>query len=436
MKNYIFFYLKFIVIIKQIIVSISEDECPYNTPIIRTDNPGECIKGDCLINEYETNVCSIKNNKIETQWLNNFIIHEFAYNYCNVDINTSFDGNLIAYFTYIEADTHEKRLFIVLNKNDGRPIKDENGKEIMYCFSWRSLDNLIREHPNVYAVKKSNNEDGQEYILSLSISDNVEIDDIVYGVIYGRTNYQLFDGDISSYVTSLLKLNNNNYLLGLLLSTNNQNYLKIYEINIDNLFNINIISSYRAEYESSNSKMMSCLKTEQQFIFCFFQKKDCNYYTIAVYDPTFENRLTDFVVQEDMNETFFFKGVHFAGEIAAFLYYDMDLNLETYMPFIKFIDYIDEDPHINNFFDDIEPIELNIENQNKDIELNNFIKISDYKLLFTSISEEKRDLYLTTINCYDPNNKKIKIRYYIFIFYKIYFSIKSILHKIFCNTYV
>ena len=69
-----------------------------------------------------------------------------------------------------------------------------------------------------------------------------------------------------------------------------------------------------------------------------------------------------------------------------------------------------------------------------DVELNDLIEISDLKICFTSLRDDKKDLYIIIINNYDKTNEKIKIKYYLIHMHNLYLyefnsKIKAIIYN-------
>ena len=104
--------------------NFSKCSCEKDAPIVKQ---GKCQLIYCTENEFENNLCSIDNDIIKTQWLNNFInFNEYHYIYTSMAIND--EGDFILLSTPIENIAI--RLFFVLKKN-GRPFfKNNDNQEI------------------------------------------------------------------------------------------------------------------------------------------------------------------------------------------------------------------------------------------------------------------------------------------------------------------
>ena len=98
-RNYIFSFLKFMIILLKI-KNILLDTCEYDTPIIKSN---KCTVGECKSTDFENNKCTINNTLIKTQWFNNFIPVS-SLNHTYVDITTTLNGNLL-----VSTSSHPKQ---------------------------------------------------------------------------------------------------------------------------------------------------------------------------------------------------------------------------------------------------------------------------------------------------------------------------------------
>ena len=103
--------------------NFSECSCERENPIYKN---GQCQSIYCTESEFKNNICSIENDIIKTQWLNNFIVFdEYNYKYTNKVINDDGDFILITSPMYSGY-----RLFYVLKKNGDFYFKNNDNKEI------------------------------------------------------------------------------------------------------------------------------------------------------------------------------------------------------------------------------------------------------------------------------------------------------------------
>ena len=413
----IYLFLKLIIFQKLFqSLSQSETECEYDTPIIKKEISNECISGGCTQVQYKNDYCSIENEKIKKQWLNNFITFEYLDELNYIDIYTSSSGNLISISstTLPANDNGFKRFFYILKNNDGRGffLDIDNDIDTPY-FYYSHSDCSMREHPNIFTFNL-NNGDEQEYIICISTNDDFEMFDLENEQITQKESYYFDIDHILSYVNILLKLDNGNYALSLIADDRGKNYFCLIILSFSSfLFPSSTVLTTK-KYDSSNSKIVSCFESEHKYIICFYQDNLNNYQEI-VFNQNYELQKNDTIVTGPLDVDNYFEGVHFTGETAAFLYYNNENK-----PTIIFKEYNINSENIVNHFNSIGQIVLNIQNPNTNVELNDLIKINDYKICFTSVNEDKKDLYLTIINNYDRTNEKIKIRYYTIHMYNLY----------------
>jgi len=159
-KNYIFnlfiiFWNLYFIVLKN---------CDKAAPILKNN---ECQLIYCEQSEFNTNECSINNQFIKTQWLNNIIrISDDYFRYINVVSNKNGD-------IFIETSPSEssKRIFYGL-KNNGRPYF-ENEETPFYILNELSCD-LKRHYSELFNVVLNNN---KEYLMSISTDGFTEIYD-------------------------------------------------------------------------------------------------------------------------------------------------------------------------------------------------------------------------------------------------------------------
>ena len=182
MKNIYILFLKSIIIFKIIKLSFSqsESECGYDTPIRIKSISNECISGDCSEIEYKSGYCSIENEKVKKQWLNNFILFEDGIDFNYIDIYTSLKGNLVALATSSDETNSIFRIFYILKNTDGRGyfLDGGNTKDYPYHIFDNDLECRTREHPNIFTFRLNNgNMDDKEYFISVSNNDVLEMYD-------------------------------------------------------------------------------------------------------------------------------------------------------------------------------------------------------------------------------------------------------------------
>ena len=425
MINFYILLLKSIIFFQIIILSFSETQniCEYDTPILRKGS-SICIKEGCMQKDYQDDECSIENQKIKTQWLNGFRFFEDEYgdikiDYTYIDIITSLNGKLIV-FCNSEYDSDSIRLFYFLESNGRYSFKDkyseEEQKEIPYLSYDLSKENR-GDFTNIFSFKvNGRNMDNKEYLISISNNNDLiniyDIEGEYYNPVEINILFNIDNFKISSYVNTFFQIgNSNNYILAFIANNNEVNYFYLCKIDFSsyNFNGFSILNDNMKIFESSNAKIVSCFESDSKYLICFYQDRLYNYQEI-VFDQNYVLKKNGTIVarspDEDLDEEKYFEGVHFTEETAAFLYYNGS------KPTIIFKKYNINEENIVNHFNSIEQIELNL-TTNTDVHFNDLIKIDEFKICFTSVNEDKEDLYITIINNYDQVNEKIKIRYYI-----------------------
>ena len=394
-KDFIIF-LQIIMLFQIIIPSISLSECDYYTPIKRKGSE-DCIEGNCTPEEFENNICTIENQIVKTQWINNIIYIEDSVDFRYVDISTSQNGNLILLTTAITQDYMPNRIIYKLDKFGSGCFLDEVIPYYKYMLS----------DYDFYQVTIFSTKSNENFFISLSNQSYFELYNLEDSLVISK-----FIGNfkISSYIGTFVDLDDDFYVLGFIKKNSiGENYFSIYKCNSTSLelsyqsfkYN-NIIDNL-----SSDAKIVSCFQSDKKKIICFYQEASYNY-TEIVFDGNLNVQKTEEIVEGSSNVENFFQCVHFTGEVGAFAYYDNSSKLK-----IKFKIYNDDDNSITDYFNSIDIIELNIDNLNANVLLNQMIKLKDSKICITSVDVELKELYITIINNYDKQNEKIKIRYYL-----------------------
>ena len=413
MKNYlkerinkIIFPLYFLLIINLFIFpSLSQNECDYHFPV-RIEESKECVKGDDFYEiHYKRNECFIDNSIVKTQLINNLrMFEELDYQY--IDIKTTFNGNLISLTTSSADDNQYGKLFYCLNKEDGRGYFSDT--------PYKLTSQVVREYINIFSVKKKGNTDNKEYIGSLSIDEDNEFEVYDDYITYTSTSISLFDCKYFSHVSSIFELNNENLFCGIIGQKDGKNYFYITKFAFTRFSDVPKSDiEFTIKYECSNSKIVSCCQSDNKNIMCFYQYIN-NSYVEVIFDQNMSFQLNKTIVDENIEENKYFEGVHFTGEVCAFIYYDQQNKANLF-----FKNFNEEVLDLVNYFE-FGKIELNLNDPNIDISLNDLIKLNDSKICFTSINGDKKDLYITIIHEYDKVNKKIKIKYYLIHMFNLY----------------
>ena len=368
-------YIIFLSNINTIIFS----ECEYDFPIKR--NAGNCIKGSCSDSEFKTGVCTIENDLISTQWLNNRIPYTpNSINYAA--IATTPKGNLICSSSYYNSPT--KKYYLGLKQN-GRPLFLENGKETLYS---ATDSDKARMEGNIYGIKLAN--DDKEYIIGFGNNRiNVEIYDFQDNnniIIYKQDGMTFFKTGYNSFQRAAifnLKNDEDYYIISIIAQPPSSSSKSFYIMKL--LFTSLVITSYSPivtsdRKDSADITISSCFETDNHYIFCFYLDNSNNYVAI-VYDYTItEKKSVNVVSNMEHSKSVFYKCVHFTGEAGAFLYYNKNTNIE-----IQFKKY--ETENIENYFNSQTTISIINNNiYNNQTKVNDMIKLDEKKFCFIVLS--------------------------------------------------
>ena len=429
----IFIILKNIIYVKCI--------CNRDMPI---NNNGKCKSIYCTKNDFENNICSIDNEIIKTQWLNNFInFNEYRFRFTGMVIN---DNEELILETSPE-ETNGQRLFFRLTK-DGRSYYKNNDNEEILTRSILVLDDdkngVMRYESQIFLIKRNNNNlDGnKQFLVSISL-------------YYGYMEiYDLDDNNIScskigasefgNYIIfskrgSIIELNNKEYIyifIGQILSDMSyRNYYLVLEKyifydtninkrNLNNSFLIEDIKSIKVCY----SRIVNALKTISNNIILFYLTSNLDY-KVEVLNQELEIQSEKYFekIKNVYSEiSIFFKCINLKENIIIFAYYK-DKNNNTLQLFVENIE--ENNKNLTNMFS----FELNEYKFNNDINLNDLIKINNKRFSFVSTSFDNLELYIVLFDLYN-NDNNIKLRFYkIDIFklynYKIFREISAIIYN-------
>ena len=402
-SNFFISWLYYIVFLSNI-NTIIFSECEYDYPIKK--NGGNCIAGGCSDSEFETGVCTIENEIISIQWLNNRIKYsENSINYAA--IATTPKGNLICSASYFSSSN--KKYYFGL-KSNGRPFFLENGIETVFS---ETDSDKPRNEGNIYGINLAN--DDKEYIIGFGNNRvYVEIYDFQDNnniIIYKRDGATFFKTEYNPFQRAAifnLKNSPDYYIISIIAQAPSSNGKKSFYImkllftSLDITGYSPIIASDRKD--SADIKMSSCFETGNNYIFCFYLDNSDNYVAI-VYDSTItEKKSSSIASNMAHSSSVFYKCVHFTGEAGAFLYYNEFTDIE-----IQFKKY--ESDNIENYFNSQPIISITNNNiYNNQTKLNDMIKLDEKKFCFIVVSLDCKQMNIFIINNY--LDEKIKIRHY------------------------
>ena len=132
--------------------NFAECSCEKENPIFKD---GKCQSIYCTETELKNGVCSIENDIIKRQWLNNFIVFdEYNYRYTNKVINE--EGDFILINSPVNSVV---RLFYILKKNGAFYFKNDDKKELSTkTIVVKDGDSIIsRYYSQVFLIKINNN---------------------------------------------------------------------------------------------------------------------------------------------------------------------------------------------------------------------------------------------------------------------------------------
>ena len=428
-KNKFFFiklYLLFLLFLKVV------NECNRDTPIKLSSN-GQCYSKYCTKEEFNSSYCSINNSIIKTQWLNNIILlKDYKLKYFNFIISES--GNL--FFETYPYPSNDIRIFYGLRQNGRYYFNEENNSnETPFLKLTNQINGKSKtESMNSYYISSN----GKEFILSIgNMNSYTEIYDFENKKIYSRLSSELFD-NIYNIRANLIKLNdidnngNNNIYLFEYLSRDNEIQtaviIKFTLSVIDNLNSISISQIEKNVRYGILGEMISCFETENKIIICFYiNNNPSEHYDIVAYYQNLTLIDQKNLMYDDININYYFSCIHYEGEIGAFIYYRYSNNNSSKImfPYIFFKIFTNE---IEDYFSEVILDEYPFLGTTK---YNDFKKISDKKIAYFSISEDKKIIYIVLLRITTTGKiiKYYSINAYDLYNFKIYTEIKTIIYN-------
>ena len=416
MRNSLFFFI-FLSILRYII-----NDCERDQPILKN---GKCQLIYCDDKEYNTNICTINNSIVKTQWLTNIIkISEDNFRYINIASNLK--GDMFIETSPISESS--KRMFYAL-KNNGRYyfINSENNEETPFFIMNEMSEDLPRYESNLLNIVL-NNDDNKEYLMSISAKGSVEIYDFVNKERKHVSTPTFLGLNLKSLNNiHLLTKYNNNYSILIPIHCHNNDptysegnyiYLKRYQFSSIDITNTN---SYKGELSkplpSVETEMLSCLQTSSKKIVCIYAQnvdsKNFYSYFVSGEDLKVLNHKTIVQIIESDFSSIFFKGLHLKNEIIAFYYY---YTLGTNKGFLV-IRKIDSNNNLVTI-NDYPYIQLDRAYFYTTVLYNDFIKLNDNKICVASLSSTNK-IYIITATLFN-DDKDVILYYYSIDFYKLY----------------
>ena len=402
-------------------------DCNITHPVLKNNN---CYSIYCSPQEYNTSVCTINNSIAKIQWLTNIIqISEINFRFIHPFLTKNKD--FIIQTTSVLGT--EKRIFFGLT-NEGRYyFNNSKGEETPYYSidaKESSENELLYKFEGTAASVQFENDDN-DYFLSVGNRDSyAELIDYKGNTLTRILSEEFYFAYIVSEFSSIFPLtitpNDINdhkkyYLIPFIILYENICYFmcKIYYFNSTDITN-GYESVSKTDYLSANRLIISCFQSQTTYyIFCFYQ--NINYsFQIIIFEPTLKlNSKIDMSIDEgengDGNEFIFFKGIYLINNAGFYLYYKSISSNPTIA-----IKEWDESDKINDYY--FNSFTLNKFDFNANILYNDLININSNQICFTTISTDKKIIYIIIFHFYQEYTKMV-IRYYAIKLYELYHKI-------------
>ena len=390
-------FLLFTITFLQIIKSYNMLNCDNNRSLPLEKN-GICVE-ICTKDEINSGTCTIQNEIIKTQWLNNILyIGPSGYRYINIAVSEN--NNLYAVASGYPASND--RYIYYLDEEGNGFFSNENIKTPYKITTVKDSSKKGRYESSLFTFKLYSENDNRDYLISIAKADqNVEIFDFYNENSYANQIEKAFGElhDVFSYVVAHVKLasnNTNTYLIGLLSSlypngVTERNLLlkkvKFHSLDIGST----IPENTEVYVKSSYAKVVSCYQDSNTYIVCFFKNSE-NKYIMIVYSVDLVEQKQLSLADGDSNEQIFFKCVHFSGDIGAFVYFTLDSQ-----PLLKFQFKRYSNNAISNAYTSVPYLILNNYYLNDYMTISDLTKVIDKKIYYTGTSVDKKILYIISI---------------------------------------
>ena len=201
---------------------LSKSECNIDQPILKN---GNCDLTYCSEEEFSSGACTISNDIIKTQWINNIRLFK-DYNrlrYNNLAVNSK--GDLVLEISTQESNFQGIRFFYGIKKDGSYLFKDENNQSIpTKIIIVKDGDAQIIRHESViiFISLKNDNNDDKEYLLSIGSNKDsfVELYDLENGNVSYVNTFDFTSHQIFSTISTIMELKNG--------ETNLKEYLYIF----------------------------------------------------------------------------------------------------------------------------------------------------------------------------------------------------------------
>ena len=398
-----------------------KSDCNKTHPILKNN---KCDSIYCSPEDYNSLVCIVNNSIAKIQWLTHIIpISNLNFRYIHPFLTKNKD--LIIQTTSI-LGTAQRRYYGLTN--EGRYyFTDSKGEETPYYSIdvKGSCEDLYKYEGTATSVQFEN--DDNDYFLSVGINDSyIELIDHKKNTITRKLSKEFYLESIVSEISSIFPVkiinatnyNKKYYFLSFLTFSKNIYHLvcKIYYFNSTDIA-YGYESVANIDFQTTNRKIISCFQSPTSYyIFCFYQNV-INLFYIIIIEPTFQLNLKqmkqiDIGDSYENNEEVFLKGIYLINNVGFYLYYK---SISSY-PTIAIKDWNGEekvsDYNFQNFI-------LNQFDFNANLLYNDLININSNQICFTSVSKDKRNLYITIFYFYNEYTQMV-IRYYSIKLYELY----------------
>ena len=356
------------------------------------------------------------------------------------------------FFLTSSDKNNNNRIFYGINKDGSGYFEDSKNNEKIFIYKKEVVMHFQIDSELGYIKLNTNLEKEDEYLMNFN-NYYIEIynyKNLSYDVSIAMTNFLLKLNDtFDTYIWSLNnKIENNiNYLfMGFIykqIIDNDETFLfYLYKIQfkLDESGN-NLILDINAKISKPtyDRKIISCYITEKNYILCIFfyyyileigDKLFFHFYSIYSYDTNLELLGMEDLEIDDEKELCFFKSVYLREEIGCYIYY---LSYND-LPSLRAIKYsrVNNISNFESYFTNTTLEKIESFNYNKNIKLNDLIRINNKTVCFTSVSKDKLSLIVVMIDIlyYDIYS----IRYYLIKIYelkklKFYFETKIHLYN-------
>ena len=383
-------------------------ECSRDNPFLKND---QCISS-CTREEINNNTCIINNDIVKTQWLNNVVFIKGS-NFFYLNIYTSENNNLYSLVSCYPY-TNERVMYNL--NHEGYGLFNKSNPFINLFLNDSAEKGRYESEIFTLQFPENNN---KEYLISISKAPQyAELYDLYKNNIY-YDNVSTVFGSVNGVYSKVaphfqLYPNKNIYLYGLLgserINRTKTYYFYLKKINFTSIDIKNYPPvSETQRIQCSKLNIISCFKTSNNYILCFFS--DPNYqYTIIVYNYDLVEQAKTIVAYGRTNqdqEELFFKCIHFFDEAGVFVYFS---NEENPIPVFLFKKYSNIDNSIRDVYTTVSDIKLNNYILNRKIvESCDMIKVEDKKFYFAGVSINNEKIYIVSFINYKEDKFVYKI---------------------------